>query len=248
MSAAGAGVRRRCDLEHPLLRSRTGRGVRIAVLDSGVTPDHPHVGEVAGGFALHRDGTVGDDFHDRLGHGTAVYAVIREKALQAEILPVRIFEDRLQASSDTLLRAIDFAVEKGAHLINLSLGTENLAQLAALRSCVRHARGRGALVVSPSRHRDRRWLPGDLVETAGVESGPNLERHEIETVSDTPVRFYASPLPRPVPGVPAHHNLSGVSFAAANVTGVLARLAESEPDADWQERIALLAGAAGAQC
>jgi hypothetical protein len=39
----------------------------------------------------------------------------------------------------------------------------------------------------------------------------------------------ASPFPRPIPGVVMERNLSGVSFAVANATGLLARVLELEP-------------------
>jgi hypothetical protein len=38
------------------------------------------------------------------------------------------------------------------------------------------------------------------------------------------VRLAASGYPRPIPGVPPERNISGLSFAVANVTGFLARL------------------------
>src|SRR5688572_3372383 len=63
----------------------TGRGVRIAVIDSGVFAAHPHVGGIAGGVSIALDGTEDSDFVDRLGHGTAVTAAIKEKAADAEI-------------------------------------------------------------------------------------------------------------------------------------------------------------------
>ena len=50
----------------------TGRGVRIAIVDSGVHEAHPHVNGVAAGLAIDEDGTWTDDYTDRLGHGTAV--------------------------------------------------------------------------------------------------------------------------------------------------------------------------------
>ena len=55
----------------------TGRGVRVAVIDSGVNTTHPHVGEVAGGIAIDEQGIERADYLDRLGHGTAVTAAIR---------------------------------------------------------------------------------------------------------------------------------------------------------------------------
>jgi hypothetical protein len=42
-----------------------------------------------------------------------------------------------------------------------------------------------------------------------------------------PVSFAAAGFPRPIPGVPVERNLSGISFAVANVTGFLARLLEA---------------------
>ena len=55
----------------------------------------------------------------------------------------------------------------------------------------------------------------------------------------------AAPLPRPIPGVPAEANLTGVSFAVANATGLIARVLEGAPEirtaAGVRERLARLA-------
>src|SRR5215213_5593753 len=48
--------------------ARLGAGIRIAVIDSGVHADHPHVGGVAGGVAIDAVGHVSRDFVDRIGH------------------------------------------------------------------------------------------------------------------------------------------------------------------------------------
>jgi subtilisin family serine protease len=58
------------------LRSRSGRGVTVAVLDSGIHAAHPHVGGIDGGISFATSGEP-DDLTDRLGHGTAVAAAIR---------------------------------------------------------------------------------------------------------------------------------------------------------------------------
>ncbi len=47
--------------------SRTGRGVRVAIVDSGVHARHPHVGGVAGGVGIEDEGRLSNDFLDRLG-------------------------------------------------------------------------------------------------------------------------------------------------------------------------------------
>ena len=47
-------------------------------------------------------------------------------------------------------------------------------------------------------------------------------------VDEVIVDLAASGYPRPIPGVPVERNLSGISFAVANVTGFLARLLERD--------------------
>src|SRR6478609_8119761 len=102
-----------------------GRGVRVAVVDSGVHASHPHVGGVAAGVAIEADGSKVADFVDRLGHGTAVAAAIHEKAPGVELVAVKVFWRTLSTDAATLVRGIDAAADLGAHVINLSLGTRD---------------------------------------------------------------------------------------------------------------------------
>jgi hypothetical protein len=77
------------------------------------------------------------------------------------------------------------------------------------------------------------WLPGSLPGVAGVLVDWECERDALTFELDESGRatFRASAYPRPIPGVPRERNLSGVSFAVANVTGFLARLLEGNPAA-----------------
>jgi len=199
--------------------------VRVVVVDSGVVADHPHVGGVAGGLAILPGGLESEDFVDRLGHGTAVAAAILEKAPGAEIVAVRVFDRRLSTDVESLVRAIDRAADLGATLINLSLGTPIVEHAGALREAVVRARSRGAVVVSPAAHQTSRWWPGALDETLGVVLDWDCPRETYRLVRSGTSRVLvaASGYPRPIPGVPLERNLKGISFAAANVTGMLAR-------------------------
>ena len=224
-------------LDDAAIAGRLGQGVRIAVVDSGVHAQHPHVGGVAGGVAIGLDGTEADDYLDRLGHGTAVTAAIKEKAPGAELLAVKVFGDRLATSCTALVRAIEWAAERRARLINLSLGTANPAHEARLSEAVEGAAERGSLVVSAQECDGVRWLPGSLPGAIGVLLDWSCARHSVRIADDSEggPAFLASGFPRPIPGVSPARNLGGISFAVANVTGVLARLLELEPgvrDAD----------------
>ena len=217
---------------HPAMTGHTGRGVIVAVIDSGIHADHPHVGGIAGGIAFEQDGESHDDYTDRLGHGTAVTAAIREKAPDAEIYAIKVFGRRLSTSTGVLVRAIDWATGVGARLINLSLGTPNAEHELTFWVCVKRAIERGALIVSPREYDDRTWLPGKLEGVAGIMLDWACPREQI-VVSRRPggsIIFLGSGYPRPIPGSSPEHNLKGVSFAAANVTGVLVGLMQDHPE------------------
>lgn len=216
-------------LDHPAFADRTGVGVRVAVVDSGIHTANPHVSAIAGGVHIGATGQ-DDDIIDRLGHGTAVAAAILEKAPGIDLIVVRVFEDTLATSTGVLSRAIEWAADSGCRLINLSLGTTNPDREAGLQSAIDHAALRGALVVSAREQAGLRWLPGSLTGAASVLLDPECARDELGlelNAQGTPI-FHASGLPRPVPGVPPERNVSGISFAVANTTGFLARLLQSQ--------------------
>ena len=206
----------------------TGQGVRIAVIDSGVFAAHPHVGGVAGGVAIRDDGSVHDDYVDELGHGTAVIAAIREKAPAAEIFAIKVFGRALRTDVATLVRAIDEAASRGAHLVNLSLGTSKSQHRPLLEDAVARARARGAIVVSANDDGGVRWLPGCLDGVIPVRADWTGDRHgySIAFVEDR-LMLSASAFPREIPGVPRERNLNGVSFAVANATAFAARALEA---------------------
>jgi subtilisin family serine protease len=199
--------------------------VRIAVIDSGIHPGHPHVGRVAHGIHFRADGTTDADWSDRLGHGTAVAAAIREKAPSAELIAVRVFERTLATNAAVLACAITWAAEQGAALINLSLGTSNTEHAPMLEAAVTSARQKGATVVSAARHNGVDWLPGSLPGVVGVLLDWDCPRDGIrlQATGDGRRVYFASGYPRPIPGVAPARNLKGISFAVANVTGCLAR-------------------------
>lgn len=220
-------IARRWTLEDEPFAGCTGRGVTVAVLDSGIHAEHPHVVRVLGGasFVADSDGT---DLVDRIGHGTAVAAVIREKSPDVELLAVKVFHRQLSTSAEVLAGAIVWAADEGAQLINLSLGTANAAHAEILAVAINYALDHGSAVISARESNGVVWLPGALPRVIGVMADESLDRNEIElTANGGGMCYFASPYPRPIPNVPRERNLSGVSFAVANVTGFLARAVEA---------------------
>lgn len=194
--------------------------MRIAVIDSGIHAAHPHINGIAGGIGFLRDGREDADYTDRLGHGTAVAAVIREKAPEADLFAVKIFHDALATRIEPLVRALDWCVQSRMDLVNLSLGTENQEHEAPLRPAVAQLSAAGIVLVAA-----HGWLPGALPGVVPVMLDWDCPRDKFrtKTLPDGTILYGASGYPRPIPGVPVHSNLRGISFAVANVTGLLAR-------------------------
>jgi subtilisin family serine protease len=199
--------------------------VRIAVVDSGVHARHPHVNGVAGGVSLTPDGREEAGYIDRLGHGTAVTAVIREKAPDAEIYAVKVFHDSLATRIESLVHALDWSARNGMYLINLSLGTDNPLHEAVLSAAVERLAGQGIKLIAAFEDSGVRWLPGCISGVVPVVVDWDCPRDSYRTslLPDGRTLYHASGFPRPIPGVAPERNLKGISFAVANVTGLIAR-------------------------
>ena len=219
----------------------TGRGVRVAVIDSGVNASHPHVDRIAGGVAIDEHGAEHADYVDRLGHGTAVMAAINEKAPDAELFAVKVFDRALSTNVASLVAGIDWAAKAGVHLVNLSLGTSRQVHEQALREAVHRASARGTLIVSAYDDGEARWLPGSLPGVIPVRVDYALARDQYR-VADFEGRtlFHASGFARGIPGVPPERNLHGISLAVANLTGFAARAAEVCADRSLESLIRML--------
>ena len=205
----------------------TGRGVRVAVIDSGVSPLHPHINGVAGGISIGPAG-LNPDYQDLVGHGTAVMAAIKQKAPDAEYFAVRVFYKALRTNLECLLAAIEWCVEERMDLVNLSLGTLNTAHLQKFEAAIDIAAAQGVTLISPREVDGVAALPGSLPGLIGAGLNWALPRdsYECSLKSGAP-EFFASGYPRPVPGVPVEHNLQGVSFASANLCGFAALACQS---------------------
>lgn len=218
--------------------------VDIALIDSGVNAGHSHVGRVAGGLAFHpgpnRRVRLETDFGDSIGHGTAVAAIIHERAPRARIHALKIFHHALQAPVFVLGAALDWAINRNIKIIHLSLGTRDRRGKPRLERLCRLARDRNLVVIAAAPSAQDPVYPSCLETTIGVYwhracGGDRLLYHP-----DNAVEFGASGLARPLPGVPPDLNFRGSSFAAARVTARAALLLESNPAAgpDWvRERL-----------
>ena len=205
--------------------------ITVAVVDSGANAPHPHLSEVAGGVAFDFEGQESTDYVDQLGHGTAAAAAIREKAPEAEIYVVKIFDKQLATTVPTLVKAIDWGSSRGVRIVNLSLGTLHEFRASELAPAVDRAVAAGTIIVSAHKHEDQLWYPGCMDNVLGVVADTSHPRESVTVIeAEESFALRASPYPRPIPGVPPERNFNGISFAVANASGCLAAVLVDHPD------------------
>jgi len=224
---------------------RTGRGLRVAVIDSGVHAAHPHIAGVAGGVTIGPDQLEENSYVDILGHGTAVMAAIKEKAPAADYFAVRVFQSALRTNVDVLLRAIEWCIDRRIDVINLSLGTVNPNHAERFASLVARAGEHGVILVSAHDVDGIPALPGSLPEVIGVGLDWDWPRESYSSKrSPDGATFAASGYPRSLPSVPRERNLHGISFAVANMTGFVVRACEGLENRSYQSVCSALASEA----
>jgi type VII secretion-associated serine protease mycosin len=221
----------------------TGDGVTVAVIDSGVDAGHVDLaGQVLPGLDLVSGD--GDGRTDPVGHGTTVSAIIAGRgddnagvvgiAPRAKILPVRVL-DQDNRYDDALIvaKAVRWAVDHGAKVINLSLGGNGSS--AALAAALDYAFAKDVVVVACTGNMGSSgttdvWYPArepGVIAVAGLErSGDRLWSGSI-TGKQTVVAAPATQLLGARPD--GYWRVQGTSFAAPMVSGTAALIRSRWP-------------------
>lgn len=215
------------------MRPATGRGVRVAIVDSGVAHGHPHVGDVTEGFGIERAPagtlTVGHTFADVNGHGTACAAVVRWGAPDATLIATRVLDRHLRAPADALALAFDRLALMGVDVVNISLGVPDETAWSTVDASFRALLATGAVLVAAVRSDGCPTLPASHAGVIAVDADPALSGWTLRAGGRAGAAFTACPYPRPIPGRDPRDNFVGPSFAAPRVAALAARIREKEP-------------------
>jgi thermitase len=138
----------------PTAWKRHPRGVKVAVVDSGVAAGHPDLrGKVVAGYDFHNNNASVEDLN---GHGTHIAGIIAAKTSngvgvasgcpKCTIVAAKALDKNLSGFDSNIARAINWSVNNGAKVVNLSLGSDE-GEKSVLKRSIDYARSKGAVVV-----------------------------------------------------------------------------------------------------
>lgn len=123
---------------------RNGDKVKIAVLDSGIDKNHKILkGKIKDEYNAIDEG---EPVIDEIGHGTAVSGVIVTGSPEVELYSVKVLDSRGRGTAEDFVKGIEWSIEKGVDIINLSFGISKDKQM--LKDSINKAIDSGIIIVS----------------------------------------------------------------------------------------------------
>ncbi|NLU76535.1 type VII secretion-associated serine protease mycosin [Streptomyces sp. HNM0575] len=234
----------------------TGKGVTVAVIDTGVDKDNPQIRPALGSGGKDFVGKSKNGTTDVEGHGTRVAGIIAARkskdkesgftgiAPAAEILPLRYTgseDPEEKGNARTLAKAIDYAVSKKVKIINISSDTADKKSSPDLQAAIQKAVDAGILVVAAAGNdgangKQEYTYPASY---EGVLAVAASDRNNERAYFSQSGRFVdiAAPGVGMVSTVPdgGQCPADGTSFSAPYVAGVAALMYEKYPNWDAQQ-------------
>jgi subtilisin family serine protease len=221
------------------LEKGTGKGVKIAVIDSGIEVDHPDLP----GLSLVDDLHVIDagvqievkpgDGSDVYGHGTAVTGVIRRIAPDAQIGSIRVLGANLGSRTVIIREGVRQAIDRGYHVLNCSFGCGLKDHIFQYKEWIDEAYLKGIHVVSACNNYDfttPEW-PGYFPSVVTTNMARFDEDHTFFYKPGHLVEFAARGVDVTLPwNGHARKEVTGSSFAAPIMSALLARLISEMPN------------------
>ena len=160
-------------------------GAVIAVLDTGLNPQHVEFGTpVVAGYNFVNNN---DDFSDDHGHGTHISGIVAAQinnnvgtvgiCPHCGLIVVKVLNKENYGTWSTVAKGIVFAVDNNADIINLSLGSDKTSP--SIEKAIQYAQDNGVLIVAASgnEHRDDDFYPAAYEGVLGVSATDDRDEH-----------------------------------------------------------------------
>lgn len=217
--------------------SATGEGVKVAVIDSGVSADHPRVAGLAGSIAIEPDDRSVDGcrivegpHEDLYGHGTACAGIIRMMAPQADIYSVRVLGKNLSTRGAMFAAAIRWSIDHGMNVANLSLSSRSEQWFGPLHALADEAYFHNLMLVCAANNVPGPTYPSQYASVFSVAAREGDDPFTIAYNPSPPVEFGAPGIDVDVAWATGSITATGNSFAAPHLAGLVTLLLSKHPD------------------
>jgi subtilisin len=213
----------------------TGRGVKVAILDSGVDATHPDVGPIQGYVRIYEDEQRklvfdAEPHEDSFGHGTACAGIIRRAAPDCEVYSVRVLGERLSGRAAAFVAGLRWAVDNGMQVANLSLSSGRASHFATFHRVADEAYFAGTVLVCAVNNIPVPSYPSEFAAVLSVAARAGDDPFDYDYNPDPPVEFGAPGVDVDVAWTGGRTiRATGNSFACPHVTGLVARLLSKHP-------------------
>lgn len=145
--------------------------IKIAIIDNGV--DEAALGnEISGKVYVNEKKECVYDEADmsrvRFAHGTICAAIIQKYLANSEIYSIRLLNEDGSGLIEHLKPALDWCIEKGIYLVNLSLGTTHFRDKSLIRTLVNHYVSKGMCIVAATSNSGYESYPASFSNIIGV--------------------------------------------------------------------------------
>ncbi|MBI3949173.1 MAG: S8 family serine peptidase [Acidobacteria bacterium] len=228
----------RAEEAHTLSR---GQGVTVAIIDTGIDPDHPAIQDHLSRSVTSYDFVDNDNDPSETcpqdpqdapgcGHGTFVAGIVALTAPDASILPIRAFDAQGRGATFAIAKSVLYATENGASIINMSFGLSHRSFV--LDAALTSAHDSGVVLVASvgNKNTKRKQYPaGDILNRDWVIAVAATDANDVKAdfsnygphvdVSAPGVGIYSAYPRDPQTQQPRFGIWSGTSFSAPFVSG-----------------------------
>ncbi|MCL2050246.1 MAG: DUF1611 domain-containing protein [Lachnospiraceae bacterium] len=206
--------------------------MKILIMDSGVHKEHPALtAEKFDGYGLVYDAAKDKcnstiDFTDNIGHGTAVYNLIRKNCMDANIKVVKIFDEDFEISEEAFICMLTYIyVHENPDILNLSLGLIFCNDIERLYSLCQKISMKGTLIISAFDNNGAISYPAAFDCVYGVIGVKEISKsNQVKFISNSYVNICAKgTVSRLAWKNPDYVLLAGNSFSCAIATSIIAK-------------------------
>jgi subtilisin family serine protease len=214
----------------------TGKGVKVAVIDSGIDAHHPAVAGGVSGYVSITEGPQGlvydtEPHQDVFGHGTACAGIIRAAAPDCELYSVRVLGATLTGRGSIFAAGLRWAIDNGMNVCNLSLGTTKRDFYGLLHELADISYFRNVMLVTAANNMPIPSFPSMYSSVISVASHDKTgDPYLLYYNPNPPVEFGAPGIDVRVAWLNGQWiTATGNSFAAPHVTGMVTKILGKHP-------------------